>query len=76
MKNQVWSARMYNNFNAAISFLLFGNKLPWERRKQLANKFREKSREYAKRRTIMYITDDGFKRLMQLVHKEEAELEK
>ena len=34
---------MYNNFNAAISFLLFGNKLSWERRKQLANKFREKA---------------------------------
>lgn len=63
------------NFNVALSFILFGNKLPWERRKQLAERLREKSREYAKRRTIMYITDDGFKRLMQLVHEEEAELE-
>lgn len=67
---------MFNFYHAAISFLLFGNKLSWERRKQLANKFREKRREYAERRTIMWITDDGFERLMQLVHKEEAELEK
>ena len=67
---------MYNNFNAAISFLLFGNKLPWERRKHLANTFREKSREYAKRGMIMWITDEGFEQIMQLVRKEETELEK
>lgn len=66
---------MYNFFHAAISFILFGNKLPWKMRKRIANGFQEKSREYAERGFIMDITEEGFDIIRQRIHKKEAELE-
>lgn len=67
---------MFNFYHAAITFILFGNKLPWKMRKRIANAFQEKSREYAERGAIMVITDEGFEIIRQRIHKEESELEK
>ena len=66
---------MFNFYHAALSFILFGNKLPWKKRKRIADAFQEKSREYAERGVIMDITDEGFELIRQLVHKEESKLE-
>lgn len=66
---------IYDCYGITLGFLLFDNKLSGERRMQLVNKLRAIRQSYLKRGILVYITEEAFEYIQQLVHEEEAELE-